>query len=180
MRDYLYISIGGNKQGVSKEYRNLFVTMLVAGLWHGASWLFVVWGALHGLFLVVEHFIKTHVKLKLVSNFIVSNSLIAMTFLLVTLAWIPFRSPDVFVAINVLTSLFGNENASLTGILERIEVIVIISSLFIGQIFMKYRDIEGVIASQHWIMRGVLLTVFVVSIMLVEGGDSRAFIYFQF
>jgi hypothetical protein len=103
-----------------------------------------------------------------------------MTFLLVTLAWIPFRSPDVFVAINVLTSLFGNENASLTGILERIEVIVIISSLFIGQIFMKYRDIEGVIASQHWIMRGVLLTVFVVSIMLVEGGDSRAFIYFQF
>jgi len=180
MRDYLYISIGGNKEGKSKEYRNLFMTMLIAGLWHGASWLFVLWGGLHGIFLVIEHVIKKRISLRFMPDFILSNFLIAITFLVVTLTWIPFRSPDVFVAVNILTSLFGNDNASLTGMLERIEVIVIISLLFIWQLFMKHRDIESVIASRHWVIRGLLLAVLLISVVLVEGGDNRAYIYFQF
>ena len=89
IRDYLYFSIGGNKDGESKEYRNLFVTMLIAGLWHGASWLFVLWGGIHGLFLVIEHFIKSRIRFKFMPSLIVSLFLITLTFIIITLTWIP-------------------------------------------------------------------------------------------
>src|SRR5262249_15782124 len=55
LRDYLYISLGGNRQGATRRYANLFITMLLGGLWHGAGWTFVVWGALHGTYLAVNH-----------------------------------------------------------------------------------------------------------------------------
>src|SRR5690606_6858981 len=58
LRDYLYISIGGNRNGKFRTYLNLFITMLLGGLWHGASWKFVIWGILHGLALVVERLFK--------------------------------------------------------------------------------------------------------------------------
>jgi D-alanyl-lipoteichoic acid acyltransferase DltB (MBOAT superfamily) len=55
LRDYLYLSLGGNRKGVARRYLNLFLTMLLGGLWHGAGWTFVIWGALHGAYLVVNH-----------------------------------------------------------------------------------------------------------------------------
>src|SRR5687767_11076650 len=58
LRDYLYIGLGGNRKGVLRTYGNLMITMLLGGLWHGASWTFVVWGALHGTFLCVERFFR--------------------------------------------------------------------------------------------------------------------------
>jgi D-alanyl-lipoteichoic acid acyltransferase DltB (MBOAT superfamily) len=58
LRDYLYIPLGGNRQGAGRAYLNLMITMLLGGLWHGASWTFVVWGALHGLFLCVERLLR--------------------------------------------------------------------------------------------------------------------------
>jgi hypothetical protein len=55
LRDYLYFSLGGNRHGSVRRYRNLFITMLLGGLWHGASWTFVIWGGLHGTFLAINH-----------------------------------------------------------------------------------------------------------------------------
>ena len=55
LRDYLYISLGGNRKGPARRYMNLLVTMLLGGLWHGAGWTFVIWGGLHGVYLVVNH-----------------------------------------------------------------------------------------------------------------------------
>jgi len=62
LRDYLYISLGGNRKGIKITYRNLMITMLLGGLWHGASWNFVIWGGIHGLVLSIEKF--TFQKLK--------------------------------------------------------------------------------------------------------------------
>ncbi len=180
IRDYLYFSVGGNKKGRSKEYRNLFMTMLIAGLWHGASWLFVLWGGLHGIYLVLEHWLKKSFNGRIAALPIPSFFLIGLTFFIVTLTWIPFRSPDVFVAVNMLASLFDTEVVSITDRLERIEVISIIVLLFIWQLYMRNRYVEHVVERRHWVLRAIALSVLVVSILLVEGEGSRAYIYFQF
>jgi len=180
IRDYLYFSFGGNKQGKKKEFRNLMMTMLIAGLWHGASWLFVLWGALHGFFLIIEHWLKTNFKDHFGLSKLSTTILILSTFLIITLTWIPFRSPDIFVALNMFATLFGNGKTALTNNLECIEVLVITSLVLIWQVYMKFRYLENVIKPLNWFMRSLLITVMSVSILLVEGGESRAYIYFQF
>ena len=91
LRDFLYIPLGGNRKGKLKTLRNLMITMLLGGLWHGAAWGFVLWGAIHGLALVIEHVFRGKVKLpKPVAWFLVFN--------IVCLAWIPFRAPDLDLA----------------------------------------------------------------------------------
>ena len=91
LRDFLYIPLGGNRKGKLKTVRNLMITMLLGGLWHGAAWGFVLWGAIHGLALVIEHQFRGKVRLpKPVAWFLVFN--------IVCLAWIPFRAPDLTLA----------------------------------------------------------------------------------
>src|SRR5262249_12888516 len=98
LRDYLYIPLGGNRQGRWKRYINLFITILLGGLWHGASWTFMLWGGLHGLYLSINHAFRHATKgiaaptaLKLPLH----AASVALTFLATSLAWIVFRSPDL-------------------------------------------------------------------------------------
>lgn len=97
LRDYLYISLGGNRDGRGKRYRNLLVTMLLGGLWHGAAWTFVVWGALHGLFLCINHAWRALVRgLKLRLSYVWLRPMsIALTFISAALAFAVFRAPDL-------------------------------------------------------------------------------------
>ncbi|MBV8191823.1 MAG: MBOAT family protein [Alphaproteobacteria bacterium] len=101
LRDYLYIPLGGNREGPLHQARNIFVTMLLGGLWHGASWTFVVWGALHGVGLIVNRVLE---HLRGVDHSSSRYSLVgnALTFGFVTLAWIFFRSPDFAVASQII------------------------------------------------------------------------------
>ena len=90
LRDYLYISLGGSKYGVGRTYVNLMMTMLLGGLWHGAAWTFVAWGALHGFYLVVERLLKNVIRFK--SNNLIVNLLLAFfTFNCVNITWVFFR-----------------------------------------------------------------------------------------
>jgi alginate O-acetyltransferase complex protein AlgI len=91
LRDYLYVSIGGNRGGLLTTCRNLMITMLLGGLWHGASWNFVLWGGLHGLYLAAERVLGER-------NPLLSLPLLgrrAVVFVLVLLAWVPFKLPDL-------------------------------------------------------------------------------------
>ncbi len=91
LRDFLYIPLGGNRGGKLKTVRNLMITMLLGGLWHGAAWGFILWGAIHGLALVIEHQFRGKIRLpKWLAWFLV--------FHIVVLAWIPFRAPDLDLA----------------------------------------------------------------------------------
>ena len=91
LRDFLYIPLGGNRKGKLKTVRNLMITMLLGGLWHGAAWGFVLWGAIHGIALVVEHQFRGKIRLpRWLAWFLVFN--------VVCLAWIPFRAPDLTLA----------------------------------------------------------------------------------
>ncbi|WP_051197469.1 MBOAT family O-acyltransferase [Flavobacterium soli] len=103
LRDYLYISLGGNRRGKIRMYFNLFVTMLLGGLWHGASWKFVIWGVLHGLALVIERFFQDYIKLP--KNKLTWFISVILTFHFVVFCWIFFRAKDFKTAFEVIQNI---------------------------------------------------------------------------
>jgi alginate O-acetyltransferase complex protein AlgI len=111
LRDYLYIPLGGNRQGEVRRHLNLFVTMLLGGLWHGAAWTFVLWGALHGIFLIANHLWRG-LRQRLGWRNGAARPLgrvagVAFTFLLVVVAWVPFRATSFSAATAMFAGLFG-------------------------------------------------------------------------
>jgi D-alanyl-lipoteichoic acid acyltransferase DltB (MBOAT superfamily) len=108
LRDYLYIPLGGNRKGPARRHLNLFLTMLLGGLWHGAGWTYVVWGGLHGLYLILNHAWRAlGSRLRLPSNRATTVLAWALTFLAVVVAWVFFRSPDIATALSMLRSMTG-------------------------------------------------------------------------
>ncbi|MBW3509369.1 MBOAT family protein [Janthinobacterium sp. NKUCC06_STL] len=108
LRDYLYIPLGGSRRGEAMRYRNLMLTMLLGGLWHGAGWTFVIWGGLHGLYLVLQQAWQRMFGAAAARWW---PSL--LTFLAVMLAWIFFRAPDVATAWDITGALVGANGVSL-------------------------------------------------------------------
>ncbi len=111
LRDYLYIPLGGSRRGSLRRWSNLIVTMLLGGLWHGASWTFVFWGGLHGVYLVINHAFRA-----LKGRFGVSRVLppavgrplaVLTTFLAVVVAFVTFRADDLLVSLSILTGMAG-------------------------------------------------------------------------
>jgi alginate O-acetyltransferase complex protein AlgI len=114
LRDYLYIPLGGNRRGLFRRYRNLMVTMLLGGLWHGANYTFVLWGGLHGLYLVVNHawrsFARRARNVDAVPAIRVAAAMFASrvaTFLCVSVAWVFFRADDLGAAYILLRGMLG-------------------------------------------------------------------------
>ena len=111
LRDYLYIPLGGNRYGNKRRYFNLVVTMLLGGLWHGANWTFVVWGGLHGLYLLINHFWRNCILSAWLAVFIpvsVRNVLaLLLTFLATVVAWVFFRADDLTSARIMLEGMMG-------------------------------------------------------------------------
>lgn len=111
LRDYLYISLGGNRHGAVRRYINLFLTMLLGGLWHGAGWTFVVWGALHGLFLAINQLWRSILcKIGKPNLLAVGPGRYlagATTFLSVVFAWVFFRAADLDSASRIIKGMLG-------------------------------------------------------------------------
>ncbi len=113
LRDYLYIPLGGNRQGSFFRYRNLFVTMLLGGLWHGAGWTFVAWGGLHGLYLVANHMWNTLLEKFAARSFLRFGWFARVfgwscTMLAVVAAWVFFRAESMASALQILASMAGH------------------------------------------------------------------------
>ncbi|MEX2451851.1 MAG: MBOAT family protein, partial [Rhodospirillales bacterium] len=111
LRDYLYIPLGGNRKGRQRRYINLFITMLLGGLWHGASWTFIVWGGLHGLYLVVNHAWR---RVRLICGADLDHTTLFgrnvsrfVTFLAVSVAWVFFRAENFTDAFAIITGMSG-------------------------------------------------------------------------
>ena len=107
LRDYLYIPLGGNRRGMMRRYVNLAVVMLLGGLWHGASWTFVLWGAIHGLYLMVAHAWRS--AMPAMSRWLGC----CLTFIAVVIAWVPFRAETGSAAWSFLNVMLGGEGLSL-------------------------------------------------------------------
>lgn len=117
LRDYLYVPLGGNRHGKLRRNVNLMATMLLGGLWHGAGWGFVVWGALHGAYLVVNHLWREHMSQKVTVPRAVSAIL---TFMLVALAWSFFRATSFDGALNMVASAAGANGVALPQTLGKV------------------------------------------------------------
>lgn len=101
LRDYLYIPLGGNRMGAGRTYFNIFVTFLLGGLWHGAGWTFVIWGAIHGTGSIIHRFWQTF------TIRIPKPIAWMMTFMFVNIAWVFFRSINIEDALKVIKGMFG-------------------------------------------------------------------------
>lgn len=109
LKDYLYIPLGGGRKGKFRQYFNLIITMLIGGLWHGASWTFVVWGGLHGVMLAIDKLFKEHVKLP--KNWFIKFLGVVLTFHFVCFCWIFFKAKSFGDANTIITQIATNFNA---------------------------------------------------------------------
>jgi D-alanyl-lipoteichoic acid acyltransferase DltB (MBOAT superfamily) len=109
LRDYLYVPLGGSRSGSVVRYRNLMITMLLGGLWHGAGWTFVVWGALHGLYLTINHAWQALVRgRRWQTGRVYEGGARVITFAAVAFAWVFFRASDFATAAGVLGGMVGS------------------------------------------------------------------------
>jgi len=198
LRDYLYIPLGGNRKGEGRTYVNLMITMLLGGLWHGASWTFVVWGALHGTYLCTERLIRERFvpkqmapeiaikRASLLPNFLknraFSNFFLALfTFFLVNVTWVFFRATDFSTAWRMLTSMFGQteKGTAILPTLDIIKVTIVIVLMVIIHWFMRNTSaLQAAKKTKWWVVAGVWAMMIIALIISQKSGDS--FIYFQF
>jgi alginate O-acetyltransferase complex protein AlgI len=119
LRDFVYIPLGGNRRGVTRRYLNLLIAMLLGGLWHGAAWTFVIWGAVHGVMLALNHawhYLRRRVGLPPENDpAIVRVAACAMTFIAVSSAWVLFRASSLESAGVILSAMYGIDGQSITG-----------------------------------------------------------------
>jgi len=180
LRDYLYIPLGGSRLSERRTYVNLMITMLLGGLWHGASWTFVAWGGLHGSFLAIERWLKT---MRQTAGVRPATSALAMsgTFLAVTIAWVFFRARTFTDAWQLLCSMAGatsNQHALLYWSDITI-VCVIAAGMLAAQWRLRSTSLEAVVsAAPPWSI--VLLWTGMAFALIAEQGAGDAFIYFQF
>ena len=179
LKDYLYIPLGGNRHGSSRTYVNLMVTMLLGGLWHGASWTFVVWGGLHGLYLAVERAAKQLPIASVVAR-IPRIVLALLTFLLVCVAWVFFRAHSFERATDILCAMVAiGDGEPLVRYYCVAKAFGLTAAILAIHWFMRDRSLPQVIQAMPWWVRSCALAAMAVGIVLLSG-DGNAFIYFQF
>jgi D-alanyl-lipoteichoic acid acyltransferase DltB (MBOAT superfamily) len=173
LRDFLYIPLGGSRGGRLLTYRNLLITMILGGLWHGAAWPFVAWGALHGGGLVAEHalggrFSKTPVWLRWF-----------VTFHLIVLGWVLFRSQDLGLAGTFLGRLFAGGSATLFSAPVVFAIVVAIGLQLVPS--RPLQRLEFNIQSLRPIQLGLSLALVIVVVTATLSSQGVApFIYFRF
>ena len=179
LRDYLYISLGGNRRGPNRTMVNLMLTMLLGGLWHGASWNFVVWGALHGGALAFERVTNLPDRIEVAGTAIKVLAWFA-TFNLVTVIWVFFRSRSFGTTREVFGALLGGGSAgyTLTSMTILVPVWLVLSFAI---------DVAQRRSGSHTPMTGVripaqaaLITAAVVGVLAFSGAPAVPFLYFQF
>jgi alginate O-acetyltransferase complex protein AlgI len=158
------------------------LTMLLGGLWHGAAWTFIVWGGLHGLYLMVERFLKEKVGPTRFSASTIGKVILGLlTYFLVNVTWVFFRAPDFDAAWRMITSMFGfaTDPAVELPTIYIIQVVGAISTMVGVHWFMRERTLEAVVSRLHWIYVALILAAMAFAIIITQPSGS-AFIYFQF
>lgn len=176
LRDYLYIPMGGNKKGELRTYQNLMATMLVGGLWHGASWTFVAWGGLHGFYLSVERLLKGRMEFSRVPLAL----RILGVYILVCFAWIFFRAKNFPQAGNIIGSMLGWVHGPIAiSTKEGLKVFSVTLIILVISFIFKDVDLEERVRRMKPVVVSVILAFFLY-LMFTLPGEDRSFIYFQF
>ncbi len=180
-RDYLYIPMGGNRKGNVRTYINLFTVFLLCGLWHGASYTFLVWGLYHGLLLVVERILKNRF------GFVASGFAgMLATNLLVMFGWVVFAMPTFPAAVSYISAMFtwSAPSCQFFGVgyyLTNDKATILIAAIVIA--IFPCEQLAGVRVQERWLtmLKGTLsLALFIMSVIVMSTQTFTPFIYFQF
>ena len=180
LRDYLYIPLGGNRHGEARTYLALMVTMLLGGLWHGASWTFVVWGGLHGLYLSVERLLRSRFAAYRPGPMMLVL-LGLLTYALVNVTWVFFRAHSFGKAWQILSGMFGF-NGDVKPILPTVHLVMvtlIVAGLVGAHGLMRNRTLESVVSRTPALLLSAIWALMLFAIVIAQG-EGNAFIYFQF
>lgn len=174
LRDYIYISLGGNRRGRLRTYANLLATMLLGGLWHGASWNFVIWGGYHGLALSVERALGGREE----KRGIIRIPLAVLTFLLVCVGWVFFRAKTVKASFFVIRQMFHAKDFG-ASMLTSLQIHLAVAALVIA-LAEEYNGILTKLAQAPAWARTIAAVGALLAIELFTAADQAPFVYFQF
>jgi len=202
LRDYLYIPLGGNRGGRWATVRNLSITMLLGGLWHGANWTFVIWGALHGLYLVIQHFLapsyKRVIRVLRIPALASDVFLIVLVFHLTCFGWVFFRAGSFANAWHVLHGILSIRSLGLGDIENRgrilkCVVMILVLLLFEAATFLRERRkavlaaapgeqsaVSAPVPAMSPMMRLAFIAACVWVLLIFGSFSGNNFIYFQF
>lgn len=192
LRDYLYIPLGGSRKGRLRTYINLFLTMLLGGLWHGAAWTFVLWGAWHGVILAIERLLGVNPDAP--TGRIKRFATMGMTLVFVMIGWVLFRSPDVETALDFYRAMAGFNGFAFSDAyawqVKGIQLTALFGGIFLVftmPYFERHRTpvtlSKGSIARQAnpgLIAQGIVFALFLIAVTRLLAMSYSPFLYFQF
>jgi len=198
-KDYLYIPLGGNRVSKARNYFNLFITFLASGLWHGANWTFVVWGALHGAYIVLGRMLapvrQKLVKLTRINKLpLIHKCLqVAFTFCLISFAWIFFRANSIKDAFYIVTHLFTGigkitdvkylVNSISNMALTKFQLIISVAGIIIIELvhlFQRKGSVFDRISEKPALIRWAAYSILIITTFWLAFSENKQFIYFQF
>jgi alginate O-acetyltransferase complex protein AlgI len=180
LRDYLYIPLGGNRHGEARTHLSLMVTMLLGGLWHGASWTFVVWGGLHGLYLSIERVLRARFA-GYRPGPVTLLGLGLLTYVLVNVTWVFFRAHSFAKAWLLLRGMLG-ANPQAVPILPTMHL-TMVAAIVAGLVFTHWRMRDQTLETAIGRMPAAVLAgawALMLFAIVISQGSGSAFIYFQF
>ena len=188
-KDYFYIPLGGNRVSPGRRYFNLFATFVVSGLWHGANWTFVIWGALHGFYMIFARWTK-NIRQK-INDFTGLASIPGLlklwqtiiTFLLVYFAWIFFRANSLGEAILIIKKIFVPTAGSVNLFKFKADfpiAFILISLLLIIEILIEKAQLTTKLTNSNKLIKWILLILALLTIFILGKWEAIDFLYFQF
>jgi D-alanyl-lipoteichoic acid acyltransferase DltB (MBOAT superfamily) len=179
-RDYLYIPLGGNRVKIPRWSINILIVFMVSGLWHGANWTFVVWGALHGLMLLLERYFSSWFKFEIKKEWSFLNILLVLkTFIITSFIWIFFRAENFQKAKEMFNAIFNNQSV------EHVSLDVLYALLFTGlmilfDVFLYKSRFDSKLNTFKAPYRWAFYAILLFCLMTMSGTQKFTFIYFQF
>ena len=177
LRDYLYIPLGGNRRGTLQTYRNLMLTMLLGGLWHGAAWTFVIWGGYHGLLLALHRAIPWPAW---TGRAVLAPIRVASTFLLVCMGWVVFRAPSLETAGTILARMCGATPGLTLAPSVNALVWAILAVVLAAHAVGTFADVPRLVRRVPAPVLGTAIACGFLLAGLLAPDTGGAFIYFQF
>lgn len=180
LRDYLYYALGGNRKGEGRTYFNLAVVMMLGGLWHGAKWTFVVWGAFHGLLLVLERWNGK----RSFYYWLPKPGRIAATFLLMLFSWVMFRADSLTAAVEYYRAMFGLSSSSDVSVLLSAIIYtpyhLLIMAVCAFLVFQPLQAHDWAMTPITWRRTAIVVPLFLFALMVMYSQAFNPFLYFQF
>jgi alginate O-acetyltransferase complex protein AlgI len=174
-KDYVYISLGGNRKGKFSSEVNRWTTMLLSGLWHGANFTFIIWGGLHAFFLSIENLYRRYFASRI--PYLTFKKYPLIVFIGVLIAWVFFRASSLDDALFVVRNMFAfNHKAKWMELISNSATIWILIGVFV-ELYPLYKRFIN--PFKHWVLQG-LFWALIVCLLVFFRGEEQGFIYFQF